>query len=78
MRWILGRKYELRDEQPTLVAVELSDSDAIVTMTDDTGVTYSGAARSARRMHSLADHPNVPPRELVMAAGTISWYTRRI
>lgn len=39
-RWMLGRKYELREEQLTLVAVEVSDSDAIVTMTDDEGITY--------------------------------------
>jgi hypothetical protein len=39
-RWMLGRKYELREEQLSLVAVEVSDSDAIVTMTDDAGIAY--------------------------------------
>jgi hypothetical protein len=39
-RWILGRKYELREEQLFHVAVEMSHSDAIVTMTDEVGVAY--------------------------------------
>ncbi len=54
VRWILGRKYELRDEQLTLVAVELSDSDAIVTMTDDTGITYRAQLVERDGLLSLA------------------------
>lgn len=47
VRWILGRKYELSDEQLTLGAAELCDSDAIVTMTDNTGITYRGGPVAA-------------------------------
>lgn len=39
-RWMLGRRYKLREDQLALVTVEMSNSDAIVTMTDDTGITY--------------------------------------